>query len=217
MTHPADSFSILPAARPARLVYRAVACLLAMYLAGCLTVDEQERGGLLDEVIHPPTLGPTPTLPAAAGVDLSAVLDAEGRTTETIVLDSADGWVSLTLAEGTRVTGPDGEPVERLVLQPVYSGRLPMDAYGYAPGLAYEFGPETMIFEPAATLVFRYTEEGIRGIIPGDLSLGAARGSEEWKAIGARLDQEVRTLSAQVERLEPGWRYVLLAPVPIGS
>lgn len=217
MTRHPDSFSTPGGAqrsRPVRLIF---ACLLAVCLAGCLTVDEQEPGGLLGEVVHPPTLGPTPTLPAVADADLSALLDAEGRATEDITLDSADGWASLIIPEGTRVTGPDGEPAARLVLQPVYSGRLPTDAYGYAPGLGYEFGPEAVTFEPAAMLVFRYTEEAIKGIIPGDMGVGAARGTEEWKSLGSRLDQDALTLNAQVEHLEPGWRYVLLAPIPLGS
>ena len=206
-----------PAARLIRPACLVAVCLLALWLTGCLTVDEQEPGGLLGEVVPPPTLGPTPTLPAPAEVDLSSMLDADGRATETITLESADGWVSLTIPEGTVVTGPGGEPPQRLMIQPVYSGRLPMDAYGYAPGLGYEFGPDAVTFEPAATLVFRYTDEGIKGIIPSDLSIGAARGTEEWRSVGSRLDQDARTLNAQVERLEPGWRYLLLAPVPIGS
>lgn len=200
-------------ASPARVFF---AALLALCLAGCLTVDETE-GGLLGEVVHPPTLGPTPTLPAPTEVDLTSLTDAEGRTTQPVEIDSADGWMSLEIAEGTRVTTAAGEPAERIVLQPVYSGRLPMDAYGYAPGNAYEFAPEALTFDPPATLVFRYTDEGIEGIIPGDLGAGAARGTEEWKSLGARVDQDARELRAAVESVEPGWRYVLLAPIPIGS
>ena len=193
-----------------------VAALLALYLAGCLTVEDTE-GGLLGEVIHPPTLGPTPTLPAPTELDLAALTDADGRTTQAAELASSDGWMSLEIAEGTHVTTAAGEPAEKIVLQPAYSGRLPMDAYGYAPGHAYEFGPEALTFDPPATVVFRYTDEAIEGIIPGDLGAGAARGTEAWKSLGARVDQDARELRAAVESVEPGWRYVLLAPIPVGS
>ncbi|MCJ7568231.1 MAG: hypothetical protein MUO58_11895 [Anaerolineales bacterium] len=199
--------------RQFRLLLRILAVMVSsiFLLTGCY-----DPGDLV-EIIHPPTLGPTPTLPAVINVDLSTVLDATGKTTDDLMSVSSDGWVRLEIPAGTRISSASGEPIALLNIIPVYSGRLPMDAYGYAPGFAYEFGPDEIHFDPKARLVFLYTDKGIVGIIPSDITIGIAYGTEEWKSYNSRVDMEKREIKISVSELLPGWRFMLLAPVPIGS
>lgn len=199
----------------------AVACFTIVALslacmAGCRSSKEEPFAGL-GEVVHPPTLGPTPTLSPDSEFDLTAVTDAEGRTTEDVTFESSDGWAYLVIPAGTLVLDSAGQPAEQLTIQPQYSGQLPQDAYGYAPGYGYEIGPNAITFDPAASLVFRFTDEGTAGVIPGDLKIGAALGSEEWHNYSARVDRDAHEIRAQVSSFEPGWRFMILAPIPIGS
>lgn len=193
-----------------------VAALSLACLAGCRpTADEPFSG--LGEVVHPPTLGPTPTLSPVSEVDLTALLDGEGRATQDVTVESSDGWLYVTIPAGTQVLAADGQPAERLTIAPQYSGQLPQEAYGYAPGYGYMFGPGVVTFDPAATLAFRFSDEGIAGVIPGDLSIGAALGSEQWRTLSSRVDRDAHEIRAQVSGFEPDWRYMILAPSPIGS
>lgn len=191
--------------------------ILAVTVCSIFLLTGCDHPGDLVEIIHPPTLGPTPTLPAVTAVDLSTVLDETGKTKDDLISVSSDGWVRLEIPTGTRISSASGEPIASLNIIPVYSGRLPMDAYGYAPGLAYEFGPDEIHFDPKVRLVFLYTDKGIVGIIPSDITIGIAYGTEEWKSYNSSVDMEKREIKISVSELLPGWRFMLLAPVPIGS
>ena len=92
----------------------------------CLTACKGAPSLPLDTFAHPPTLGPTPTLPPAVDHDVANEVDATGRTRSALAISSGDGWVRLDIPAGTQVTNAQGTPLQHITITALYPGKLPV-------------------------------------------------------------------------------------------
>jgi hypothetical protein len=190
---------------------------LSIALALCLAACGGAPSSPMDTFAHPPTLGPTPTLPPSVDHDLTNELDAAGRARSALALSSADGWVRLDIPAGTQVTTAQGAPVQHISITALYPGKLPIGSYGYAAGFAYQFGPAEIHFNPSASLVFRYSTEGLGRVLPRELGVGRARGESDWIQYSVKADEAQKEIQATTDSLLPDGHYILVGPAPMGS
>ncbi|GAG03997.1 unnamed protein product, partial [marine sediment metagenome] len=113
-------------------------------------------GGGGGGVPPPPPPGPSPL---ELEVDLwgnttSVEIDEDGVLLEGVTATSPDGEVTLTIAEGTQMLGPDGNPLAALTVETVVD---PPDAGGeYHVIAAFDFGPDGTTCNPSIEITIEY-------------------------------------------------------------
>ena len=121
-----------------------------------------------------------------------------GVLKESIDTASADGSVAVVLPEGTRVLGPDGQPLTRLDATRVESLPFPID--GYQLVAAFDFQPDGAVFDTYMTVTLCYEEGDIpQGISEGELVVAYYDpGSGVYVFIQGVLDTEANTVTFSV-------------------
>jgi hypothetical protein len=187
-------------------------CILGLSLAACLPADPSGGGG--DPFLHPPTKGPTPTLYSPAEIDLTGKLDPQGHALAPLVLEAPDGCLRLEIDQAVTVLDAAGQPASRLIIQQDYPGKLPMEAYGVTISYAYRFGPDELRFSAPAKVVFACLKNYKRTMVT-EISLGMKSDDEQWQQLS--VQGEADTIWTHLESVQPGWRYLLVGPAPMGS
>ncbi len=185
----------------------ALACL---FLAACSQAQATGETSFL----HPPTKAPTPTLVSPKEIDLSQQLDAQGRALAPLKLEAPDGCLSLEIEQGVTLLNPSGQPASRLVIQQDYPGKLPMEAYGVPISYAYRFGPEEVRFSSPAKIIFSCLKN-YKKTLASEASVGIRGDGGQWDQLSVQGDEQ--TVWTRLENLQPGFRYLLVGPAPMGS
>lgn len=178
-------------------------------------------------VLTPPTPTPTapPPRPGGGGgggapmrwriaVDMWGKVTWGYRTTFGILVDtieavSEDGVVSLFLRQGTEVLDPQGEPIDRIWVEPEEEPPpLPPDAYVVA---AYDFTP-SCTFDPAVELTIGYGEQALpEGFEEVYLVIRYYREDEGWRELPTVVDTGANTVSALIGHCTV---FAIVAPFP---
>jgi len=192
---------------------------LALLLCGfciCLPACAQaaQTTGAANNILHPPTKGPTPTLLAPKEIDLSQQLDAQGAALTALKLESPDGCLRLEIDPGTKILTVGGKPATRLEIRQDYPGKLPVEAYGVSIGYAYRFGPEELAFSAPARIVFSCLKDYQKTLVT-QASVGIQGDAGQWDQLSVQGDD--KTIWTKLEKVQPGYRYLLVGPAPMGS
>ncbi len=189
----------------------AAVCGLCLGLAAC---SQPTQGTQVDDFMHPPTKSPTATLVPPKEIDLSQQLDAQGQATAPLKLEAPDGCLSLEIDQGTTVLTAAGKPATRLVIQQDYPGKLPMEAYGVSISYAYRFGPDELRFSAPVKIIFSCFKNYQQTLV-SQASVGLQGDDGKWDQLSVKGDE--KTIWTRLESLQPGVRYLLVGPAPMGS
>jgi hypothetical protein len=184
---------------------------VCLCLPACLPAGE---AGEVDSFLHPPTKGPTPTLYSPRQIDLAGQLGPDGLALAPLRLEAPDGCLVLEVDQGASVLDSSGRPAASLVIAQDYPGKLPLEAYGVAISYAYRFGPAELLFNPPAKVIFGCLKNYKRTMV-SEISLGMQSDDEEWQQLS--VQGEAETIWTRLESVQPGWRYLLVGPAPMGS
>ncbi len=141
--------------------------------------------------------------PPAAGLppgtsDVSGFVSDDGAFTETVVAESFDGKVELTIDEGT-IGLVEGEPLSEISMTEMEEPPAPPTDSSVI-GLVYDFGPDGATFDPPITLTFNYDPALIpEGVAEENLAIAmwdAEAG--EWVNLVSTVDPEANTTTAKV-------------------
>ncbi|HEX7567399.1 MAG TPA: hypothetical protein VF355_02410 [Anaerolineaceae bacterium] len=200
----------LVASPPRWLRLVAILCALCMCLPACTQAQSTGEPSFL----HPPTKAPTPTLLPPKEIDLSQQLDAQGRAIAPLKIEAPDGCLHLEINQGIAVLNAAGQPGSRLVIQQDYPGQLPMIAYSVPISYAYRFGPDELRFSAPVKIIFSCLKNLDTTII-SEISVGMMNDNGQWDQLSVQRDGE--TVWTRLESLQPGWKYILVGPAPMGS
>ncbi|GAI67810.1 unnamed protein product, partial [marine sediment metagenome] len=117
----------------------------------------------------------------------------------TIEATTEDGMLTMTIPEGTIALDIEGEPLETLeVAVDETPPDPPEDAH--VIGLAYDFGPDGAIFDPAITLTCAYDPDALPDdVAEGDLVLAYYdEATGEWVELDCVVDTVNNTITASV-------------------
>ena len=128
------------------------------------------------------------------------VMTGTGVLQESIENTSEDGVVAVFLEQGTRVLGPDGKPLGKLIVEGMESLLSPLE--GYQLVTAFDFQPDIATFQPAMRVVIRYHEGDIpEGGSEEELVLALYdAGSGEYEFISGEFDTGENTVTFWVNR-----------------
>lgn len=213
-----NSTTLPPQPRPAGQLARLVNWLkmfailsgMCLLLWGC-NVD-QESGEIT--FMHPPTKAPTATLIAPTEIDLNHLLDLQGLALEPIRLEYYNGCMALEIDQGVSILTEVGQPASRLVIQQDYPGKPPMQAYGVSISYAFRFGPEALHFSSPPKIVFSCLKN-LKKTLIAEISLGIQADDGNWQQLSVQGDDLI--VWTRLENLQPGRRYYLVGPAPMGS
>ncbi len=141
--------------------------------------------------------------PPAAGLppgtsDVSGFVSDDGAFTETVVAESFDGKVELTIDEGT-IGLIEGEPLTEIAMTEMEEPPAPPAASSVI-GLVYDFGPDGATFDPPITLTFTYDPALIpEGVAEENLVIAIwDEEAGEWVNLASTVDPEANTTTARV-------------------
>ena len=146
--------------------------------------------------------GPAPTPTAEEiktnlfGTEASFPISDEGVIEEEIVATSEDEYVTITIEAGTIALDKDDSPLISLEAE-VDTSPPPPPKDTSIIGLAYDFGPDGVIFDPPITLTWSYDLE----TLPEDVDLVIAyydEVNEEWVWVPCEVDTENNIITASV-------------------
>jgi hypothetical protein len=120
----------------------------------------------------------------------------------------------LQVNQGTVIQKADGAPAGRLVIQQDYPGKLPMEAYGVSISYAYRFGPEVLHFSSPVKIVFSCLKN-YKSTLVAETSLGIQGDDGKWDQLSVQGDEAA--IWSRLDSVEPGKRYLLVGPAPMGS
>lgn len=200
----------MPFARVRWLRLIAILCILCLCLSACSPI--QNSG--VDTFLHPPTKAPTPTLLPPKEINLESQLDQQGRALTPLILESPDGCMRLEIDQDAVILDAAGRPASRLVVQQDYPGRLPLEAFGVSISYAYRFSPDELHFSAPAKIVFSCLKNFKKSLL-AEISLGIKGDNGEWEQLSVQGDAE--TVWTRLDSLQPGRRYLLVGPAPMGS
>jgi len=117
----------------------------------------------------PPTVAPSPT-PGPVVVDLTGRISPEGFVTQDITVISSDGNARLTIPAGTRASDAQGNPLDRLIVQPPVTP--PQVIPGMSIVVVVDFGPSGATFSPPIGVTMRYDPSALpQGAVESELML----------------------------------------------
>lgn len=151
------------------------------------------------QVPAPPTSGCTRHYYSGSGETGPA---PDGRLTCTVIISTGDGVATLSIPEGTQVTGAGKLPVPMIHIAPVIPGEIP---YGALPdgsqwtGRAYHFLPDGASFDPPVIVAFTLGRNEWEQSDPANVTIMESGGSgQEWEPLSTQMDPATLTLYAPV-------------------
>ena len=164
----------------------------------------------------PPTEEPTTHSETISGpvccLDLSRLLDSEGRTTRPIELTCTGCEFNLVIPAGSLMLGPDGFPLDEICFTILQTPPVPE---GWAMvGRAIEFEPSGATFDPAITMTIDYDPANVpEGASESDIVLAYYDGAK-WVHLGTTVNTAADTATASISHFTPFALLVELPPPP---
>ena len=128
--------------------------------------------------------------------DITSVeMDESGVLLEGVTATSSDGTVTLTIAEGTQVLGPDGGPLTELTVEIILD---PPDApEGYHVIAAFDFGPDGTTSSPAMQITVGYDPGALpEGVDESNLVIAYYNeAAGEWVFVTGEVDSAANTVT----------------------
>ncbi len=139
----------------------------------------------------------------ASGVtNLFDIITPKGRLTQAVTAESDDGEVELFMAKNTIALDEKGHPLRRIIMRAIEKPQEPPEppADSKIIGLAYDFTPDGVTFNPPATLTFTYDPSRIPDGATADSLVIALWNEEtgEWVNLVSTVDPETSTITAQI-------------------
>ncbi len=157
------------------------------------------------------TLAPAAPPPAGGGgggggasgvTNLFDIITPKGRLTQAVTAESDDGEVELFMAKNTIAFDEKGHPLRRIIMRTIEKPQEPPEspADSRIIGLAYDFTPDGVTFNPPATLTFTYDPALIPDEATADSLVIALWDEEsgEWVNLVSTVDPETNTITAQI-------------------
>ena len=151
-----------------------------------------------------PTTPALPTTPIAAAVISANVLNTTssfstsgGRLPSATKLSSADGKLSISLADNTTVSLPSGSR-QITVLQLASPPTAPT---GVKLVEAYAFTPDNTTFTPAAMLTVKYDAAGLPSDVPEAGLYLALSENSSWTPLASIVNTQAKTVAAELSHL----------------
>ena len=134
------------------------------------------------------------------GTEASSPISSSGEILETIEATSEDGTLTLTIPEGTIALDKDDNPLISLEAD-IDTSPPPPPEDASIIGLAYDFGPDGIIFDPPITLTWSYDPNDIPGgVAEEDLLLAwYDEAGDKWVELDGVVDTENNTITASIE------------------
>jgi hypothetical protein len=171
-----------------------------------------------DATIAPPPgdgFGPSPKSHVEAnmfGDTGKIIVGKDGKTVKAIEATSEDGMLTITIPMGTVLLDEDGNPPSTLTVE--VDATLPPSPEGCAIiGLAYDFGPTGVTFDPPITFTWSYDPDILpAGIAEEDLILAYYDDDAgEWLELPSTVDTITNTITASVSHFTS---FAIIAPCP---
>ena len=154
----------------------------------------------LSEPSAPPAGGGGGGGGGASGVtNVYDIITPQGRLTQAVTAESDDGEVELFMAKNTIALTEKGYPLRRIIMRAMEEPPEP-PADSKIIGLAYDFTPDGVTFNPPATITFTYDPSRIPDEATED-SLVIAWWDEEsgeWVNLVSTVDPETNTITAEI-------------------
>jgi hypothetical protein len=151
-----------------------------------------------------PTTPATPATPVATDVISANVLNTTssfstsgGRLPSATRLSSADGKLSISLADNTTVSLPSGNR-QITVLQLASPPAAPT---GIKLVEAYAFTPDNTTFTPAAVLTVKYDTAGLPSDVPEAGLYIALSENSSWTPLASIVNTQAKTVTAELSHL----------------
>ena len=189
-------------------------CAISGILTACSSQSSENTLPSISEILHPPTLAPTPTLALPSEYDLAGKLNPQGQALSNLEFSSPDGCLKLSIPAGTSILDGAGKPAAKLAIGQAYPKKVPLEAFGVSIGFWYTFGPQELHFDPKIALVLTCTER-LKNTLPDELSIGMLGPADEWDQQSILFKDAL--VSTRLNLLVPGWIYGLVGPAPLGS
>ena len=141
----------------------------------------------------------------------SAAIDEDGVLAEDITATSPDGMVSIDIAQGTQVLGPDGGPLAELTVETISE---PPDApEGHHIVSAFDFGPDDSSFDPSLEITIEYDPEALpEGVDEASLLIAYYdEAAGEWVFVPGEVDPATNTVTFSAAHFTA---FALLAAAP---
>jgi len=166
-----------------------------------------------------PTAPIAPTTPAAPAAPVGTtaisanILGASGsfstsggRVPSAVSLSSANGKMSISLADNTSVSLPSG--IRQITV--IQLAATPEPPAGSRVIEAYAFGPDNTAFSPAATVTLKYDPAGLPADVQESNLYLALLENSNWTEVPCTVDPVAKTVTAQVSHFST---YALLGRV----
>jgi len=149
------------------------------------------------------------------GTEVNSPISSSGEILETIKATSEDGTLTLTIPEGTTALDKDDNPLIILEAEVDTSPPTPPEDTSII-GLAYDFGPDGVAFEPPITLTWNYDPNDIpEGVAEEDLVLAwYDEAADRWIELVCAVDTESNTITASVKHFTTFAIIVMVTPAP---
>jgi len=148
------------------------------------------------------------------GIEASFPISSSGEILETIEAASEDGALTLTVHEGI-IALLEGEPLETLEAAVEPSPPEPPEDTRII-GVAYDFGPEGVTFDPPITLTWSYDPNDIPGgVAEEDLVLAwYDEAADRWVELDCVANTENNTITASIEHFTTFAIIGMVTPTP---
>ena len=147
---------------------------------------------------------PPPSPPSPAPLELevnlwgditSVEIGEDGALLESVTATSPDGSVTLTIATGTQMLGPDGNPLAALTVETVSDP--PGAGDGYHVIAAFDFGPDGTTCNPSMEITIAYDPSALpEGVDEANLVIAYYDESAgEWAFVTGEVDPAANTVT----------------------
>jgi hypothetical protein len=141
---------------------------------------------------------PKPNLDVMSEV-CSVPMTKDGVLEEALKATSSDGAVTLSFAQGTQMLDSEGDPLEKITVDPISDLQEPPES-AHIIGLAYDFGPEGATFDPEMELTISYDAESLpEGVNEEDIIIVYYNSdSGEFLPLSSVVDTESHTVTVSI-------------------
>ena len=121
-----------------------------------------------------------------------------GVLLEDVDAASTDGRVIVYIPNGTKVLGPDGEPLYEIVVTPVNPS--PTSPEDYHVIAAFDFEPHGTTFDPGIELTLAYDPDALpEGMREADLVIALLdEATGEWEFVTGVVDTDANTITFSI-------------------
>jgi len=125
-------------------------------------------------------------------------MSKDGVLLEDVNAISTDGNVTVHITEGTKVLGPDSEPLDEIGVAPVDPPPTPPE--GYHVIAAFDFEPDDATFDPQINVTIAYDPEALAdGVDESNLVIALRNETTgEWIFVDGVVDPDTNTVTYSI-------------------